>query len=104
MSGKIMAAALATVVAGVPLLGLAANGQTVRSAAISTDVKIPTRVDNFRLVDQNSKSQELYYFKNSAAVVIISHANGAAYLKAAAPAIKALKDKYGAQNVAFLLL
>lgn len=103
MKYKVLGIAMASVAAAA-LVGVAANGQTVKSMASVTDVKVATKADNFRLVDQKSKAQELYYFKNSAAVVIISQANGAAYSKAAAPAIKALKEKYGPQNVTFLLL
>ena len=103
MNRKIMAIALATVAAAA-LVGMAADGQTVRAAAIVTDVQVPAKVDNFRLVDQNSKAQELYYFKNARAVVIITQANGATHVKDAAPAIRALKDKYAAQDVAFLML
>ena len=103
MNKKIMAIALASVAAGA-LVGVTAYGQTIRNAAIVTDVKVPTRADNFRLTDQHSKAHELYYFKNSAAVVIITQANGAQYIKDAAPAIKALKDKYAGQNVTFLML
>ena len=81
MNKKIMAIALASVAAGA-LVGVTAYGQTIRNAAIVTDVKVPTRADNFRLTDQHSKAHELYYFKNSAAVVIITQANGAQYVKA----------------------
>ena len=102
MKYKVLGIAMASVAAAA-LVGVAANGQTVKSMASVTDVKVATKADNFRLVDQKSKAQELYYYKNSAAVVIISQANGAAYSKAAAPAIKALKEKYGPQNVTFLL-
>ena len=76
MNKKMMAVALATVAAGA-LAGITAYGQTVRNAAIIADVKVPTKADNFRLVDQYSKSHELYYFKNSQAIVIITQANGA---------------------------
>ena len=50
MNKKIMAIALATVAAGA-LIGVTAYGQTIRSAAIVTDVKVPVRADNFRLND-----------------------------------------------------
>ena len=103
MNKKIMAIALASVAAAA-LIGVTAYGQTIRNAAIVTDVKVPMRADNFRLNDQHSKAHELYYFKNAKAVVIISQANGAKHIKAATPAIKALKDKYAGQDVVFLML
>ena len=61
MKNKIMSIALATVAAGALIgVGVAAYGQSVSAAATVTQVKVPERADNFRLVDQFSKAQELY--------------------------------------------
>jgi hypothetical protein len=103
MQRKFVAGAMATV-AAVALIGVAAYGQTVRAAGIVADISVPTKADNFRLVDQNSKSHELYYFKNAKAVVIISQANGVKHVRDAAPAIKELENKYAGQGVVFLML
>ncbi len=103
MNNKMLAIALATVAVGA-LVGVAAYGQTIRHGSIVADVKVPSRADNFRLVDQHSKAHELYYFKNAKAVVIITQVNGSQYVKSAAPAIKALKHKYAGQDVVFLML
>lgn len=79
---KVMIAALAGVavaaLCGVSTLAASAAPQAGKMVTAATQVPaLPTRVDNFRLVDHTSKSHELVYFKNSAAVVIMSHAPGA---------------------------
>lgn len=93
-----------TALAVTGLASLAAVGQTARLAAISTDVEIATKADNFLLVDQHSKAQELYYFKNSPAVVIIATGTGSQYIKDAARAIKELKAKFATHDVPVFLL
>ncbi|MDP3736593.1 MAG: redoxin domain-containing protein [Hyphomonadaceae bacterium] len=105
MKNKIMSIALATVAAGALIgVGVAAYGQSVSAAATVTQAKVPERADNFRLVDQNSKAQELYYFKNAPAVVIVTQQNGSKNLRDAAPALKALRETYAAKDVPVLLL
>jgi len=85
-------------------MSLPVSGQLPAAVKIAVDVRVPARADNFRLVDQHSKSHELYYFRNAKAVVIISQANGAKQIEEAAPAIRALADKYSSDEVAVLLL
>jgi mono/diheme cytochrome c family protein len=102
MKIKLSAVALAGV-AATALVGVAAFGQTDRAASALTQVKVPEKVDNYRLVDQNSKAQELYYNKNAAAVVIVSWANGA-FSNDTASAVEALKAKYAGKNVRFFML
>ncbi len=103
MKKRILSVALASVAAAA-LVGMAANGQTVRTAAAITQAKVAEKADNFRLVDQASQAHELYYYKNSSAVVLISQANGSGFIKDAAPAIKALQAAYGPKKVEFFLL
>jgi hypothetical protein len=102
MKYKLMGVAMATV-ATAALVGVAAFGQTDRAASALTQVKVAEKVDNFRLVDQDSKSQDLYYNKNAAAVVIVSWADGQ-FSRDTAPAIEALKAKYAGKNVRFFML
>ncbi|MDZ4762727.1 MAG: hypothetical protein SGJ21_16835 [Alphaproteobacteria bacterium] len=102
MNKRILSVALATVAAAA-LLGVSATSQTVQVATV-TAAKVPEIVDNFRLVDHLSKSHELRYFKNSAAIVIITQANGSQHLRDAAPAIEAMKTAYAGKNVQFFLL
>jgi peroxiredoxin len=61
-------------------------------------------VDNFRLLDQNGKSHELYYSSDMKAVVIMVQGNGCPIVRQALPSLAELRDKYQAQGVEFLLL
>jgi peroxiredoxin/mono/diheme cytochrome c family protein len=61
-------------------------------------------VDNFRLLDQNGKSHELYYSSDMKAVVIMVQGNGCPIVRQALPALQEIRDKYQAQGVEFLLL
>src|ERR1043165_1978372 len=105
MKNKILSIALATVAAGALIgVGVAAYGQAAKAAAAVTQVKLPEKVENFRLVDQNSKAFELNYYKNSPAIVIITQQNGAKNLRDAAPAIKELQASFAGKNVPVVLL
>jgi peroxiredoxin len=105
MKNKVLSIALATVAAGALVgAGVAAYGQSVSAGAAVTQVKVAAKADNFRLVDQKSKAHELYYYKNSPAIVIVAAQNGSKNLRDAAPALKALKDTYAAKDVPVFLL
>jgi hypothetical protein len=90
--------------ASIALVGLAANSQTLRPASAATQIKLPERVDNFRLTDHLSKSHELRYFKDAAAIVIVSHAAGSKHVAEAAPYLNELKASYAGKNVQFFML
>ncbi|HEU5283411.1 MAG TPA: redoxin family protein [Burkholderiales bacterium] len=62
------------------------------------------RVDNFRLLDHNGASHELYYLSDAKAVVIMVHGNGCPIVRNALPALREIRDRYRAQGVEFLLL
>ena len=61
-------------------------------------------VDNFRLLDQNGKSHELYYSSDMKAVVVMVHGNGCPIVRQALPALREIREQYQAQGVEFLLL
>ena len=61
-------------------------------------------VDNFRLLDQNGKSHELYYSSDMKAIVLMVHGNGCPIVRQALPALREIREKYQAQGVEFLLL
>lgn len=61
-------------------------------------------VDNFRLLDHTGASRELYYLSDMKAVVLMAQGNGCDVTRKAAPALKALRDKYQSQGVEFLLI
>ena len=62
------------------------------------------RVDNFRLLDQNGASHELYYHSDAKAIVVMAHGNGCDIVRQTLPALKELHEKYRAQGVEFLLI
>src|SRR6185295_9260088 len=99
MRNRILGIALATTVAVGALIGVAAYSQTASVAGAVTAVKVPEKAENFRLVDQNSKAHELFYYKNSPAIVIISQQNGSQNIRDAAPAIQALKNTFASKDV-----
>ena len=63
-----------------------------------------SRVDNFRLLDQNGASHELYYLSDAKAVVIMVHGNGCPIVRKTLPGLREIRERYRAQGVEFLLL
>ncbi len=66
-------------------------------------------VDNFRLLDHQGGSRELYYLSDMKAIVLMAHVasargNGCEASRQAVPGLKALRDQYRAQGVEFLLI
>ena len=104
--------ALATVCATALLTGCQSDGSapSALSAAAPTaatetaTAPAPATIDNFMLADTDYMGHELYRMSDAKAVVIVSQANGCPISRAMAPALKALKAKYGPQGVQFLLL
>lgn len=62
------------------------------------------RVDNFRLLDQQGKSHELYYLSDMKAVVLMVQGNGCPIVRQALPALAEVRARYQSQGVEFLLL
>ncbi len=91
-------------VATAALIGVTANGQTSRNAAVVTQVTVPATAENFRLVDNKAFGHELYYFKNSKAVVLISHKVGSKHIAAAADTIEKIAADYADQDVEVFLI
>ncbi len=61
-------------------------------------------VDNFRLLDHQGGSRELYYLSDMKAVVLMSQGNGCEASRQAVPGLKALRDQYRSQGVEVLLI
>jgi len=98
-----------TLVASVAVLaltagGVAAWGQITGANMVASQVKPADRADDFRLTDQNSRGYLLSYYKYAPAIVIVSHANGSADVKAAAPALKALQASLADSDAQLFLL
>ena len=65
---------------------------------------ISSAVDNFVLLDQNGEAQDLFYDKQSKAIVVMIHGNGCQIIRSILPDFNALRDEYEAKGVRFLML
>lgn len=61
-------------------------------------------VDNFRLLDHQGRSHELYYHQDAAAIVLMIHGNGCPIVRAAWPGFAQIRDAYADRTVRFFLL
>lgn len=90
--------------AGLGLLG-AVSAIALSATAAPEAIKLAgTRVDNFMLPDQNGVGYELYYYKHAPAVVIVSGGLKDQTSKTSAKELAALKAKYEAKGVVFVML
>lgn len=62
------------------------------------------RVDDFRLVDHQGVSHQLYYLSDMRAVVLASYGNACAEMPAAVAALTSLRAKLADPAVAFLMI
>ena len=62
------------------------------------------KVENFRLSDQNGRTQELFRYADKKAVVLIVQGNGCPIFQKSVPKIISLRDRYASRGVAFLLI
>ncbi len=105
-------AVLGTVASAALLFGCSTNSamsamENAQGAAAIEKVAVsamPQTIDNFMLVDQNLQAHELYRLSDAPAIVIVSTANGCPIARSLTPALKALRDKYAAKGVEFMLL
>ena len=77
---------------------------TGQAAAANVRLNPGDKVDNFRLLDHAGKSHELYYLSDMKAVVLVAQGDSCSANRKELPQIRALRDKYGAQNVEFLMI
>ncbi len=95
MQARTLKLALASVcAAAITAASVTAYGQINGANMVAATVKPADRADDFRLVDQNSRAHLLSYYKFAPAIVIVSHANGSADVKAAAPALKMMQAAF----------
>lgn len=83
---------------------LAALAVTMGLTAQALAIEPGQRVDNFRLLDQQGKSHELYYLSDMKAVVLMVQGNGCPIVRQALPALAEVRARYQSQGVEFLLL
>ena len=62
------------------------------------------RVENFRLLDHEGNSHELYYYSDAKAVVVMVQGNSCPIVRNAMPRYKQLRDQYASLGVQFFLL
>ncbi len=95
MQARTLKLVLASVcAAAITAASVTAYGQVSGANMVAATVKPADRADDFRLVDQNSRAHLLSYYKFAPAIVIVSHANGSADVKAAAPALKMMQAAF----------
>ena len=105
MKARTLGIALASAAAfGLIAAGIAANGQVVGANVSASQLKIPERADNFRLVDQNSRAHLLAYYKYAPAIVIVSHATGSADMNDAALTLRNLQASFKDSGAELLLI
>ena len=73
-------------------------------AVNSYALKPADRIENFRLLDQNGNSHQLYYYSDAKAVVFMVQGNGCPIVRNALPRFKELRDEYAAQGVEFFMI
>jgi mono/diheme cytochrome c family protein len=73
-------------------------------AAQALALQTQERVENFRLMDHQGGSQELYYYSDASAVVFMVQGNGCPIVRNAMPRFKELRDQYADQGVQFFML
>jgi hypothetical protein len=101
---KAWALTASVAMAAILTAGVVANGQIAGANIAATQVVVPDRADDFRLVDQNSRAHLLTYYKFAPAIVLVSHANGSAQMKAAAATLKALQTSFGENGAKLFLI
>jgi peroxiredoxin len=92
---------------GLFALGLAGAASAIALAATAapSNTKLAgSKVDDFMLADQTGMGFQLSYFKDSAAVVIVTSAEGDATSAKAAAALTKVRDGFKGKNVQFVML
>ena len=97
-----VAVAALAVTAGYFGISAATHGSAV--AAASGETAKAMKVDNFMLADQNFLAHELYHLRDAKAVVLITYGDGCPIVRNNIAAYMALKQKYAAQGVEFLMV
>ncbi len=94
----------------IPALGLAlaltaaSTPQAIAAPQQSAAAALPAKVDNFRLVTAEGRSQDLYRYKNNSAVVLVMHGLASPEVKRIAPAIEALRTKFAPKGVQVMMM
>src|SRR5262249_11948129 len=80
-------------------LSLLSSAPVAQAAA-----QVGDRVDNFRLLDHEGRSHELYYLSDMKAVVLMTHQSGCKDSAASIAALNSISQQYTPQGVTVLML
>ncbi|HET6969783.1 MAG TPA: redoxin family protein [Phenylobacterium sp.] len=83
---------------------LASSAPTSATAEDTAPVPTPAMAANFMLADTDYMGHELYRMSDAKVIVIVTQGNSCPISRAMAPALRALKAKYGPEGVQFLML
>ncbi len=61
-------------------------------------------VENFSLLDHEGNFQELYYYSDKKAIVLIAQGNGCPIVRQSLPYLRTLRDQFESQGVVFLMI
>ena len=73
-------------------------------SAQTWSLEIGSRVENFRLLDHQGRSHELYYYDDKKAVVFLVQGNGCPIVRNAMPRFSELAKTYQEKGVQFFLI
>ena len=83
----------------------AVSAIALAATAAPTNAKLAgSKVDNFMLADQTGMGHQLFYYKDRAAIVIVSSADNDAVSTKAAAALARAQEQYKGKNVEFMML
>jgi hypothetical protein len=74
------------------------------TASVQAMSGVGSRVENFRLLDHQGQSHELYYFSDMKAVVLMTHSIGCRPAENAIASLNQVSNQYGARGVQVFLL
>ncbi len=110
MTKALFSALAATALAGL-LAGCTTDGEAPSALASASPVAEtapmsprPATIDNFMLSDTDFMGHELYRMTDAKVIVIVTTGNGCPIARSLTPHVKALRDRYAAQGVQFLML
>jgi peroxiredoxin len=82
----------------------AAAVQAVHAAAPAPAVAAGQHVDNFQLTDHTKMAYDLYYYKYTPAIVLMTRTNGSSVSQAATAQLQKISDSYKDKGVLFLMM
>ncbi|MBI1340880.1 redoxin family protein [bacterium] len=75
-----------------------------KGAATAEHTKAPAKLNNFKLVDQNGVTQELYKLTDAKAIVLIQHGVGCPIVQKMTPTINDIEKAYAPKGVTFMMV